>query len=186
MLRQLDFTMETGYRNASRGEQWSNLVPLTGIDLKPISTLAVALYDASGMSSINGHHDGLTDWNGQRLLVSLGADDLHRNGAIMQARQASYAALFATELQASDVLGDWVAGDGVGRIAGSSAALSLTTETGLGGTGAIHADRIDVPGWGVSGRLTADHRRIVWSNGFIWHRAVNPVAPVASAARVQR
>jgi hypothetical protein len=55
-------------------------------------------------------------------------------------------------------------------IDGAAAALALLTVTGLFGRGAVRAYRIDVPGWGASGRLTADRAQIRWSNGFVWRR----------------
>lgn len=167
MVRQLDFAMETGYHSARKGEQWSNVVPLTSAELSPVKALGVAIYDRSGMSSIDSMHKGLTDWNGQRLLVDVSGDHPSRMA------ESALAEKFASQISASDIAGTWAAGTGVAKIStADGAGLVVTTETGLEGVGTIGVDRIDVASWHVYGRLTTDHKHIRWSNGFIWNRPV--------------
>lgn len=72
MRGQLDYAIETGYRSASKGEQWSNYVSKNGYDFKGISSFGVAVYDNRGMNSVLDAFRSQTDWNGVRLLISLG------------------------------------------------------------------------------------------------------------------
>lgn len=71
MLGQLDFVMETGYRHAPVGQQWSNFAARDGVDLQAAAELGVAVYDHRGLSNIAVTALAKTDWNGQRLLVPL-------------------------------------------------------------------------------------------------------------------
>jgi len=78
---------------------------------------------------------------------------------------------YASSIQLSDLVGDWKAGDGVGKIAGSEPSnLTVITEKGYSGVGVINKDKIEVAIFNVTGRLTADKKKIVWSNGFEWYR----------------
>jgi peptidoglycan/LPS O-acetylase OafA/YrhL len=165
MIGQLDFVLETGFRSAVRGDQWSNLVPLTGRDLTHVKAIGVAIYDRRGMSVVAPEHRDRTDWNGQRLLVGM-------TGSGPAVKMPSEAGAFIGQIRPEDIEGEWKAGDGVARIVSAAGAtLSLTTETGLLGSGAIMGDWIDVPGWRVTARLTADRRELRWSNGFVWRRS---------------
>lgn len=74
MTGQLDFTIETGYRTAADGENWSNLVALNGIHLLSSSALGIAVYDQHGMTAVGDSQKDATDWNGTRLIVPLRSD----------------------------------------------------------------------------------------------------------------
>lgn len=71
MLGQLDFVMDTGYRRAPVGQQWSNFASRDGVDLQAIKMLGIAVYDHRGLSNISATEQARTDWNAQRLLVPL-------------------------------------------------------------------------------------------------------------------
>ncbi|WP_156374409.1 acyltransferase [Pseudorhodoferax sp. Leaf274] len=71
MLGQLDFVMDTGYRHAPVGQQWSNFASREGVDLRAIEMLGIAVYDHRGLSNTSATAPVRTDWNGQRLLVPL-------------------------------------------------------------------------------------------------------------------
>ena len=72
---------------------------------------------------------------------------------------------------ASDLIGNWKAGEGRATIAGGDAEnLVITTETGTQGLANIHNGIIYVSSWNISGKLTGDLQSIQWSNGFIWQR----------------
>ena len=163
MVGQLDFAMETGYRSAARGERWSNRVPLPASDLPGVDALGIAVYKGAALSLIRAGQGTSTDWNGQRLVVPVGA--MRKSPAPPPGES------FASNVTLADITGSWKAGKGVGTIAVSAdGKLALVTEAGLKGVGSLRDDRIDVPGWKVSGRLSADRRRILWSNTFVWHR----------------
>lgn len=154
MRGQLDFAVETGYRNARSGEQWRNLVALNGFKLESVRSLGVAVYDQHGMTRIESFRPGETDWNGTRLIVPL----------------AKYQRPLSL-ISSADVVGNWNAGAGVAKVSeNSDGTLSMLTETGLIGLGVISGGKIDVPAWGVYGRLSGDQKTIAWSNGFYWRR----------------
>ena len=78
---------------------------------------------------------------------------------------------YTSSIQVTDIEGDWKAGTGVGKIARSDGSnLFVTTETGLKGDGKINGDQIEVPSWNVTGKLTGDKKKILWSNSFVWTR----------------
>jgi len=78
---------------------------------------------------------------------------------------------YASYIQVSDLVGEWKAGANVGKVEGSDGSnLIVTTETGLKGAGKVNGDRIEVASWRVTGKLTADKKKIRWSNTFVWTR----------------
>lgn len=81
----------------------------------------------------------------------------------------------------NQLLGPWKAGAGIANISGSDVILELTTETGAKGTAQIQAGALNVPTWGVTGRLTADLQNIHWNNGFVWTRSMPVKTPKVSA-----
>jgi len=78
------------------------------------------------------------------------------------------------DMQPSDFVGSWKAGDGVGSIArGEQLNLVVSTETGLKGVGVIIGDLIKIDSWNVTGRLSKDKNKIYWSNSFVWAKQMN-------------
>jgi hypothetical protein len=78
---------------------------------------------------------------------------------------------YTSSIQVTDIEGDWKAGAGVGKIERSDGTnLFVTTETGLKDAGKVNGDQIEVPSWHVTGKLTADKKKILWSNTFVWTR----------------
>ncbi len=78
---------------------------------------------------------------------------------------------YTSSIQVTDLEGDWKAGTGVGKIERSDGSnLFVTTETGLKGDGKVNGDQIEVPSWHVTGKLTVDKKKILWSNSFVWTR----------------
>jgi hypothetical protein len=156
MTGQLDFAIETGYRSASNGEKWGNLVSMQGIDLTATRSLGVAVYDAGGLTKIIVGSEDTADWNESRLIVPL-QKDLSRT--------------FASTITPAEIVGSWKAGEGIAHVReDSDGNLSLKTEAGLLGRGKITDGGILVTDWGVEGRLRTDGTAIVWSNGFQWSK----------------
>lgn len=105
------------------------------------------------------------------IVIVTGCSDQDRSKTIEFNPPAAAVEKYAPDIKVSDLVGNWKAGTGVAKIEGSDeSALSITTETGTKGVGAIHGDRIDVPSWNVVGKLTVDRKHIRWSNNFVWDR----------------
>jgi peptidoglycan/LPS O-acetylase OafA/YrhL len=71
MIGQLDIAMETGFRTANRDERWTNLVPLSGVDMSRVRAIGVAVYDSRGMAPVAPSYAGTTDWERRRLVVEI-------------------------------------------------------------------------------------------------------------------
>jgi hypothetical protein len=78
---------------------------------------------------------------------------------------------YSSITSATDLVGDWKAGEGTAKISSNSdGTLQVTDERGSQVSASIQDGSISVPGWDVSGKITEDLQYIHWSNGFKWFR----------------
>lgn len=165
MIGQFDFALETGFRSAAKGESWSNVVALGGVDMLSVHALGIAVYDNREMKQVVSADQVIADWNDTRLIVPFGS------AGVGFVERASGRGAFAAEILPAAVEGDWLAGDGIATVSlKPDSVIALVTETGLPGDGVILGDRLAVAGWGVEARLSADGQQLQWSNGFVWRR----------------
>lgn len=166
MVGQLDYAMDTGYRNAISGEQWTNSVSTRAIDPHIVKTIGVSVYNIHGMSHIRKSANVQSDWGETRLLVSTEPKWLARNR-----EDHKNAFTIANEISPKDLIGAWKAGTGIAHVEHlRGTEYRFITETGLIGTGTVNEGNIVVPSWNVTGLLSSDRTSIDWNNGFHWKR----------------
>jgi|GEM_PF-5865521 len=82
---------------------------------------------------------------------------------------------YTKKIQEVDFLGSWVAGVGKGSIRNNNdKTLLISNERNEFATGHVSGNSLVVPGWGVTGLLSADRQTLTWSNGVIWHSHLSP------------
>lgn len=72
---------------------------------------------------------------------------------------------------ASNWVGTWTAGSGKGTIGEVSAGtFKVVNETGNVSVGKLRDGKLECADWSVVGQLSADNKRVEWSNGAVWTR----------------
>lgn len=78
---------------------------------------------------------------------------------------------FASAIQAEDLAGAWVAGDGKATVEKlPDGILKLVNDKGHVAHGMIAGGTLDCKEWSITGQLSSDKKVLHWSNGSTWHR----------------
>jgi hypothetical protein len=77
----------------------------------------------------------------------------------------------AVALSPSELQGSWNAGGGKAAVdLLTDGSLKFTNESNLVAIGKISGTALEAPDWGVTGRLSDDKKKLIWSNGVSWTR----------------